>query len=110
MVNAATAKRTVNPVAMSMILWGSERGMLQDLDGYKLNLKCEKPWADLPRVLLVFAIECLPRRCSIPRQNRRAAGNSARALIGRLYFGLLRDDTRQVQASTAPVAASVSTS
>ena len=33
--------------------------------------------------------------------------NSARALIGRLYSGLPRDDTRQVQASTAPVAASV---
>ena len=33
--------------------------------------------------------------------------NSARALIGRFYSGLPRDDTRQVQASTAPVAASV---
>ena len=74
MVNAATAKRTANPVAVSMILWGSERGMLQDLDGYKLNLKCENPRVDLPRVLLVCAIDCLPRRYSIPRQNRRAAG------------------------------------
>ena len=33
--------------------------------------------------------------------------DSARALIGRLYSGLPRDDTRQVQASTRAIGASV---
>jgi hypothetical protein len=39
MANVAMANKIVKPVAVSMTLLGSERGMLQCLDGSKLNLK-----------------------------------------------------------------------
>ena len=39
MANVAMANKIVKPVAVSMTFLGSERGMLQCLDGSKLNLK-----------------------------------------------------------------------